>query len=389
MHTSIHVRPTIKHWHSTGRGHVSTEEPCPWRPHPRPISINLNSRHSTGSEYLFLVMCPPVCDKLRPYRLCPEEARYNCAVTIVDGLWMVRGKICVGTSAGKLQHEGIRKRLLTLLDAPGVEDRVLCGDIYTSPTLIEEEKEFVAQVRSNKVPKFELDTTMTAVKLDDGTMLLHSPVRYTKELHCHLMEVTHTRFDVSILIASNLQHWLEIRSWTNVFPHAVVHVAPPSHGECLEEKLCLPRDRLRVLSKKGSIVPQLQHRLIDGAGLMLNEVAFLHVPSNTLIVSDCFYSGYDPALTVLYPTVFARVWFKLTKRHWSAVQLPSYRIQRILSHGCPKTLMACVEEMMLDWNPAAIVAAHGNRYPWTANAGPTFVQSWRDGLKIAGWIEDE
>jgi len=238
--------------------------------------------------------------------------------------------------------------------------------------MIEEEKDFVASARAGDIEAFRIDSTMTIVQQEDGSLLLHSPVTYTPELLQRIRTQLGGEVFVSAIIAPNLQHWLELKEWAAQFPEARVYVAPAAEGECLLDKLQLPSERTSVLDTEGSI-GSMQYRLLDGAALMLNEVAFFHTVSRTLVLSDAFYSGYDPEHP---PNAFTRVWFKVTKPHWSETSLPIYRTSRVVSNGDPDILLDCIRILCKSWQPESIVAAHGNKLPFRNDPQQAWIDSW-------------
>jgi len=119
---------------------------------------------------------------------------------------------------------------------------------------------------------------------------------------------------------------------------------------------------------------ELGFRLLRGASLMLNEVAIFHRKSSSLLLADGFYPGYEPLTP---PNAFSRVWFKMTKPHWTSRDLPTYRTGRV---DDPEALVATLEGLVADWAPKSIIAAHGSRVPYTVDPGEALVGGWKTTL---------
>ncbi len=74
-------------------------------------------------------------------------------------------------------------------------------------------------VAGKTVPFFGLpySTRMTVVRLDDGTLWLHSPIELSREL----LEEVKALGEVSYLLAPNSLHHLFVKDWQQAFPNAL------------------------------------------------------------------------------------------------------------------------------------------------------------------------
>jgi len=156
---------------------------------------------------------------------------------------------------GHLTTNGIAARILQGLGEGDAEARVLQRDAHTSAKMLAEEEAFVESVkRGDPGVSFEIDTTTTLIRLGDGSFAVHSPsVAFTEAARAEMaraLGVSVEDFEVSALIAPNLQHWLGVEGWARAFPAAMIYVAPPSHGEDLEAKLPASVDRGRVSQQR-------------------------------------------------------------------------------------------------------------------------------------------
>jgi hypothetical protein len=131
----------------------------------------------------------------------------------------------------------------------------------------------------------QLPARMTIVRLSDGDLLLHSPVPIDDTLAAELSALG----PVAHVVAPNLFHHLFVSKALARYPQALLTAAPG-----LAEK----RPRLPVADVLSDEPPPawegiLDQVLIRGAP-RLNEVAMLHRPSGTLIVTDLVFNVRQP-----------------------------------------------------------------------------------------------
>src|SRR5689334_4514306 len=63
---------------------------------------------------------------------------------------------------------------------------------------------------------------MTIIRLGDGSLLLHSPTRYSQAVASQLEKFGRIKF----LLAPNIAHWMFIKGWQKALPHTTTF-APP------------------------------------------------------------------------------------------------------------------------------------------------------------------
>jgi hypothetical protein len=131
--------------------------------------------------------------------------------------------------------------------------------------------------RSQRFLGIEMGTRMTVVRLADGGLFVHSPVR--------LDEATRRDLDglgpVRAVVAPNRYHHLHVSTYFAAYPDARVFAAPG-----LPEKRCdLPFHE--VLSDEAPPLWAGQlHQFVFRALPVLNEVIFWHASTRTLITTD-------------------------------------------------------------------------------------------------------
>ena len=123
-----------------------------------------------------------------------------------------------------------------------------------------------------------LPTTSTVVRLEDGTLAIHSPPPIDDAGAAELAALG----DVSTLIAPNYFHWMYVGAAKERYPEARVFASPR-----LEKKLDGVGVGFEPLPERGSIagLPELHVECVQGAPYV-NEHAVFHERSRTLIVTD-------------------------------------------------------------------------------------------------------
>ncbi|WP_137939733.1 DUF4336 domain-containing protein [Chitinivorax sp. B] len=175
---------------------------------------------------------------------------------------------------------------------------------------------------------------MTVVRLSSGGLFVHSPAPLTPTLQ----QAIDALGPVSCIVAPNLGHHLNAGVWANAYPAAALWIAPglaskrPDllHGKVLSD------------SSIGSWQSDLAHCFFEGLP-MLNETAFFHHASRTLILTDlCVHfgevSGWIKRLLVrgvlghqlvVSPTIRVMIKDKVAARR-SRDQLLDWPIERVI-----------------------------------------------------------
>lgn len=131
-----------------------------------------------------------------------------------------------------------------------------------------------------RVLGLRLPIRMTVLRVGEG-LLLHSPTRYDRGLHTRLAALGPIRH----LVAPNLVHWMHLRDWQLACPDVTVSVAPG-----LAERRPVRRSGLRIDRVLGDRPPpdwaeELDQLIVAGGG-GFRELAFLHRPTHTLVLTD-------------------------------------------------------------------------------------------------------
>jgi hypothetical protein len=180
---------------------------------------------------------------------------------------------------------------------------------------------------------------MTVVRLNDGGLFVHSPVRLEPKLKAALDALGPTRH----VIAPNRMHHLFCGDYRSAYPEARLYGAPG-----LAEK----RPELAPLTQLGDAAPETWAGEIDQlavAGIpMLNEVAFHHRASGTLILTDLAANGGpdDPAAL--------RWWLRLNRAYGGLATPLEVRLMCRDRTAARRSL-----DRLLGWEFDRVVVGHG------------------------------
>lgn len=179
---------------------------------------------------------------------------------------------------------------------------------------------------------------MTVVRLPSGALAVHSPVRWTAELHAAVEAVG----EVQWLIAPNAFHHLFVADWQERFPAAQILAAP---------RLLAKRRDLAQARPLSDVPVEWQRELevlpIDGLPLV-NEYVFFHRASASLIATDlAFNFGPD--------SPFSARW--LARLGGRFGELSPTLLERLLVRD--RAALRKSLDQVLQWPFVRVVVAHG------------------------------
>jgi hypothetical protein len=185
----------------------------------------------------------------------------------------------------------------------------------------------------------EMGARMTVMRLPNGKLMLHSPIAADPALVREVQALG----PVAYLIAPNKLHHLFVAQWQDTCPDALLYVAPG-----LDTK----RSDLAIDGVLGDSPHASWKDVIDqvflGGFSFVNEVAFFHAPSATLILTDLAFNvgPESPPLT--------RAFFRLGGTYG---RLSPTLLERILVRD--RAMFRAALERILEWPFERIVVAHG------------------------------
>jgi len=135
-------------------------------------------------------------------------------------------------------------------------------------------------VYSVNVGPLDIRSRATLVKLSNGLLWVHSPMRVYEDLAKELSEIG----QVGYVVASNLTHHFYYQSFLDSFPNAHGFFAPG-----LDKKVYGLEGESLGRSKSLPWSQDLESVFVAGLPV-LNETVWFHVASGTLIVTDLLFS---------------------------------------------------------------------------------------------------
>ncbi|ATB50690.1 DUF4336 domain-containing protein [Corallococcus macrosporus] len=191
-----------------------------------------------------------------------------------------------------------------------------------------------------RVGPMDLGGRMTAVRLPDGGLWLHSPVRFGPEARAAVDALGPVRF----LVAPNLMHHLHVRDWAAAYPDAKVAAPAALQGK---------RPDLRIDVALGDAAEAgwagvLDQVLVRGMP-RVDEVLFFHRPSRTLFVTDLAFNVHRTG------SWFTRVYLKLSGA-WQRLA-PSLLARSVVKDR--QAVRASLARAQA-WDVARVVVCHGD-----------------------------
>jgi hypothetical protein len=190
-----------------------------------------------------------------------------------------------------------------------------------------------------KVGAFSLGGRMTVIRLPDGGLWLHSPVKLDAETKSAVDALGPVRF----LVAPNTMHHLSLGDWAAAYPTAKV-LAPAG----LRKK----RPDLRIDVELSDVMdvgqsPTLELLLAHGIP-NLEEFVFFHRPSRTLLLTDLAFNIHET------PSWLTRTYLKL-----SGVYGKLGATWFLKSMVKDKVALRAWKERVLGWDFERVVPCHG------------------------------
>ncbi|PDQ18559.1 DUF4336 domain-containing protein [Mesorhizobium sanjuanii] len=193
--------------------------------------------------------------------------------------------------------------------------------------------------------KLPFTTRMTVVRLDNGDLILHSPVEYSPELRSTLEALGPIRF----LIAPNSLHYWWVPDWKAQLPEAMVLAVPG-----LEKRAKRPIQVDQPLIDRKSPWPD-EIGLLVVSGDVLTEAIFFHRSSQTLILTDLI-ENFEPGRIHSW---FFRLLVRLAGAADPDGKAP---IDMQLSFFRSSQALRKAVRQMIVWAPERIIIAHGRWY---------------------------
>lgn len=185
-----------------------------------------------------------------------------------------------------------------------------------------------------------LNGRMTIVRLNDGSIWLHSPIPISDELRREVDALGPVRY----LVAPSCFHHMFVGEWKEAYPEAEIFAA-----RGLQKKRSDLTINTLVQEPSEQYWAEFTHITIQGMPAV-NEVLFFHIPSKTMIVTDfLFYMPNASGSTGIY------AWINGFKQR---VQTPFLFTLAIKDTASFRTSLRSVRS----WKPKTISMCHHHIY---------------------------
>ncbi|MBC07210.1 DUF4336 domain-containing protein [Thalassospira sp.] len=211
--------------------------------------------------------------------------------------------------------------------------------------------------------KLPFPTRMTVIRLANGKLFVHSPIRLTDALKTEVDALG----EVAYLIAPNTIHYAGVPDWQKAYPHATAYCAPGVIKRAKSVGISVAFDAELADTPEPEWAGEIEQVLVRGS--YLNEAVFFHKASNTLILTDLI-ENFEAAKIHNPIWRFMVELFGTMDPHGSTP-----RDMRLTFAGYKDGVRKAVETM-IGWNPDYVVLAHGRCYDTNCEAELKRAFSW-------------
>jgi Domain of unknown function (DUF4336) len=182
---------------------------------------------------------------------------------------------------------------------------------------------------------------MTVIRLTDGGLVVHSPTRLDLASWQEFQKLG----PIVAIVAPSWWHDLYLREYLNAYPEVRLYGAPT----LAKWNLSLPFAEVLGDAAPSLWKGEIDHLHVQGIGLFLDEVAFYHRRSRSLIVADLLFniSEKDAWITRILGSLVIG-------------PFPGCRFARLYRPAVTdRRRMRTSLERMLDWDFDQIIVGHG------------------------------
>jgi hypothetical protein len=196
--------------------------------------------------------------------------------------------------------------------------------------------------------KLPFPTRMTVVRLAADTLWLHSPTAPVPGL----LRALRLKGTVRYLVAPNSLHWHWLAAWQQHFPRALAYGVGPQRAGVVRLSAASPVPECWGGTLRGLVIDN---------GLRFSEAVFLHVASDTLVLTDLI-ENFEPARM--------HGWLGQTLLRMGGVVHPDGRppLDLRLSLLLRRRAVRHAVLELISWGPERLILAHGRCYGAGARA---------------------
>lgn len=189
-----------------------------------------------------------------------------------------------------------------------------------------------------------LPVRMSVIRLENGDLLLHSPIRYTPELAEALEAIGPIRH----LVAPNVAHWTFVKAWQDAYPQATTWGVPGLRNRRQVRHAGLRIDRDLQEAPEPEWAGELEQAIVPGAA-GFREAVFFHTQSRTLLLVDLVQNLQPEKLPPLTRVAMGAA---------AATEGTTARYLRAVIRWNKEEAAAKIRRL-IDLNPERVVVAHG------------------------------
>lgn len=187
-------------------------------------------------------------------------------------------------------------------------------------------------------------TRATVIRLADGGLWVHSPIRLSETLQSALADLGPVRH----LVAPNWIHYAFVAEWQQAYPEAVSWAAPGVAERAASRGMEITFDHLLDDTAPPAWAGQIEQTIVKGSPIH-REAVFFHGASRTLILTDLI-ENFEPSKLPWWMRPLVRL---------AGISHPRGRIPPDMRATFDKVALGGSVRQMLDWGPERIILAHG------------------------------
>ncbi|MBI1219304.1 MAG: DUF4336 domain-containing protein [Rhodobacteraceae bacterium] len=192
-------------------------------------------------------------------------------------------------------------------------------------------------------------TRMTVIRLANGNLFLHSPIRHSQWLERDLLGLGPIRH----LVAPNWIHYAGLPGWQAAAPDAITWAAPGVRARAVARGVMVRWDRDLADAAPADWAGQIDQMIVHGSPVH-QEAVFFHRSSRTLILTDLIENFEAARLPG---------WFRGLARLAGVVDPDGKApIDMRMSFRRGKPQLRAAVEQMIDWAPERVILSHGRWY---------------------------